>query len=148
MHHIEFSDLKVALGFSSTFGKYERCGLCSTESFRQYCSPDFSPNVTLGWKTKQKENKSFLNPGTCLDSVQLQEEVKYSGLCKHTIFHIFISRCESSASVLFRDGNRELVLVKNWFPVVYFLQIVSLPAYRPCLSVLALLLHSADLVYV
>lgn len=39
-----------------------------------------------------------------------------------------------------RNGNQELILVANWFPLVQFLGIVSPLVYRPRLSVLTLAL--------
>lgn len=43
-----------------------------------------------------------------------------------------------------RNGNRELVLIENWLPVVQFLETVSPPACRSWLSVHAIALQSAD----
>lgn len=45
---------------------------------------------------------------------------------------------------LTRDQNQESVLAENRLPVVLFLGIVGLPAYRSCLSVVALELQLAD----
>lgn len=43
-----------------------------------------------------------------------------------------------------KDGNWEPVHAENWFPVVQFLRIFSLPADQARLPVLALALQSAD----
>lgn len=82
-----------------------------------------------------------------LGSDDISELKRSSGkVAKACLFVCFVSYQGRAIHVplAIRNGNRELVLIENWLPVVRFLETVSPPACWSRLSVRAIALQSAE----